>query len=358
MSGTSSNKIISELMSEIGYTNHFTSQYTYIVTLLTQKIIGEVSDYDESNIELMVNLGQLRKFTRSLKDYSMLYIGSEKFFLAYNDGEKVFFYARVDDTDGLESARIRIRGFHIKVIEMKSMMMQFFEAPEPYRFVRWAYNGPKGSLDYEGIKIKEKKLVNELYPFLNKPLSEYYQDFWNSNSNILLLIGPPGTGKTTFINGLIHSKDVYTAIAYDPAVISSDALYTSFFHKVVGTGLLVLEDADIFIMDRDKNDSGAKNILHKFLSVGDGLISTSARKIVFSTNLQSIKDIDPALVRKGRCFDILHFRALTCSEANVASEKMNLNISTEEGKTYTLAEIFNESESERKVDKKLFGFIA
>ena len=67
MSGTSSNKIISELMSEIGYTNHFTSQYTYIVTLLTQKIIGEVSDYDESNIELMVNLGQLRKFTEDYK---------------------------------------------------------------------------------------------------------------------------------------------------------------------------------------------------------------------------------------------------------------------------------------------------
>lgn len=39
-----------------------------------------------------------------------------------------------------------------------------------------------------------------------------------------------------------------------------------------------------------------------------------SRKILFTTNLPNVHDIDPALMRPGRCFATLHTRALTPTE--------------------------------------------
>jgi len=74
---------------------------------------------------------------------------------------------------------------------------------------------------------------------------------------------------------------------------------------------MVLEDADSFLSSRSKSGN---TVMHKFLNVGDGLLSTRGKKIVFSTNLPSTRDIDDALLRVGRCFDVLKFRGLTEQE--------------------------------------------
>ena len=40
------------------------------------------------------------------------------------------------------------------------------------------------------------------------------------------------------------------------------------------------------------------------------------RKILFTTNLPNVHDIDPALMRPGRCFATLHTRSLTPTEGS------------------------------------------
>ena len=40
--------------------------------------------------------------------------------------------------------------------------------------------------------------------------------------------------------------------------------------------------------------------LHRFLAVADGVVRAQGRKIMFTTNLPNIGDIDEALVRPGR----------------------------------------------------------
>ena len=55
--------------------------------------------------------------------------------------------------------------------------------------------------------------------------------------------------------------------------------------------------------------------LHRFLAVADGVVRAQGRKIIFTTNLPNIGDIDEALVRPGRCFATLRTRALERSEA-------------------------------------------
>jgi hypothetical protein len=71
-----------------------------------------------------------------------------------------------------------------------------------------------------------------------------------------------------------------------------------------------VEDADHLLMPRsDGNDK-----LHRFLCVADGVVRALGRKIIFTTNLPNIGDIDEALVRPGRCFAVLRTRNLEVPE--------------------------------------------
>jgi hypothetical protein len=80
--------------------------------------------------------------------------------------------------------------------------------------------------------------------------------------------------------------------------------------------------------------------------------------MIFSTNLPSIRDIDSALVRPGRCFDIVTFGELTKEDAVALADKLGVELKEVKEK-YTLAEIFNqqsEQTSAAKTNRKV-GFI-
>ncbi len=126
-----------------------------------------------------------------------------------------------------------------------------------------------------------------------------------SGSNVLVLIGGPGTGKTSFIRGLLHHTGGGAMVSYDTAILESDEIFADFMSGE--ETFMILEDADTFLSSRSK---GGNTIMHRFLNLGDGLMSTSGKKIVFSTNLPSVRDIDDALLRPGRCFDVMGFGRL------------------------------------------------
>ena len=46
------------------------------------------------------------------------------------------------------------------------------------------------------------------------------------------------------------------------------------------------------------------------------ILGEISRKILFTTNLPNVHDIDPALMRPGRCFATLHTRSLTPTEGS------------------------------------------
>jgi hypothetical protein len=76
--------------------------------------------------------------------------------------------------------------------------------------------------------------------------------------------------------------------------------------------------------------------------------------MIFSTNLPSIRDIDSALVRPGRCFDIVTFEALSYGQATDLAKKLNVSL-PEIKDTYSIAEVFNEQQHKPKERK--VGFI-
>jgi hypothetical protein len=99
---------------------------------------------------------------------------------------------------------------------------------------------------------------------------------------------------------------LYTA---DMRALENDEIFVDF---ITGNhDAFVIEDADHLLMARSNGNVD----LHRFLAVADGVVRAQGRKIIFTTNLPNIGDIDEALVRPGRCFATVRTRALERREA-------------------------------------------
>jgi len=217
--------------------------------------------------------------------------------------------------------------------------------------IEWIYGGDGSSINVP--LLGDKLPVSEMYPFLEgETVEEYYDRYLQSDAAILLLVGPPGTGKTTFIRGLLHHSSKNAIVTYDETILQKDYVFARFIED--DTGVMVLEDSDNFLKSRRDGNS----MMHRFLNVGDGLITVKGKKLIFSTNLPSINEIDPALVRPGRCFDILTFSNYTPEQAKTLALSLNIEFKEETGKKeYSLAEIFHQQRSSKKIVNRKFGFI-
>lgn len=179
-------------------------------------------------------------------------------------------------------------------------------------------------VDQYGVNTTPRMISNEeearasFYPFLSQPLEDYFRDYMASKASVLLLIGPPGTGKTSFLRSLVRTLKLKSLLAYNKEVLESPFLYQSV--RTEGYDLLALEDADNFVMSR-KDDNP---FMATLLNDTQGVANASNMKIVISTNLSSLNKVDSALVRPGRCFGVLHFRELDQHEANVVWKEMKM----------------------------------
>ena len=235
--------------------------------------------------------------------------------------------------------------------------------PAASDFVDWikgAYNTPLGatiktinavSESTGGVSesvvfadTKSAKLGRDsFYPWFNLSLTEYIKRFMESKEPILVLFGPPGCGKSTFLRTIIHSGPYPTMLAYNTKVVESSVTLSHFYDQT--DRILAYEDIDRHLDRRDNGNALMSSILNQ----AEGVVERPDKKIIFSTNLPSIERINPALLRVGRCYDIIEFRNLTVREAAAVREDLGFaprNFSAKDA--WSLAEILGEDQTSRQ----------
>jgi hypothetical protein len=179
----------------------------------------------------------------------------------------------------------------------------------------WHFSTAQGALVSVSFEeLAQETVHDEAYPTLGEPVGELVRRYLCADDSVLVLQGPPGTGKTRLVRYLLgaisrrkneSAKVMYTA---DRRALQSDALFVNFI--VRQDDAFVIEDADHLLQARA---SGNEDI-HRFLAIADGIVRAQGKKIIFTTNLPNIGDIDEALLRPGRCFGVVQTRPLNVQE--------------------------------------------
>ena len=172
------------------------------------------------------------------------------------------------------------------------------------RGMEWAPLGdarkkrPLGSVILDdGIK---EGIVADVQDFLQR--QQWYVDRGIPYRRGYLLYGPPGSGKSSFIQALAGDLDYSVAMINLSEMGMTDDKLAYLLTKLPKRSILLLEDADAAFVNRRQRDadgySGATVTFSGLLNALDGVAAGEERIAFLTTN--HIDRLDPALIRPGR----------------------------------------------------------
>lgn len=188
------------------------------------------------------------------------------------------------------------------------------------------------------------------------PVHKDIIDFLNQReSGLMLLYGSAGSGKSFYIRHLCSTiaKD-YVIVPNSVASRLGDPDFISYITSCKDY-VFILEDCEQLLVDRV--DNPWNNAITTILNMADGLLSDIVNIKFICTFNAAVDKIDPALLRKGRCFAKYEFKELCEEKVAKLNEKYNLGL--QEIKPMTLAEVYNAEKtdySEEENKPRKIGF--
>jgi hypothetical protein len=146
---------------------------------------------------------------------------------------------------------------------------------------------------------------------------------------LVLLDGPPGTGKTYFIRGLVSEINAMFVLI-SPMLVSelsgpavAPVLISRSENWEEGSKnfpiILIMEDADHALVHRERGDLSR---LSEILNMGDGLLGNLIDIRIIATTNAGRKGLDPAVTRAGRMCSHIEFPALNKEHANAVYHRL------------------------------------
>jgi len=203
-----------------------------------------------------------------------------------------------------------------------------------------------------------KPVINELDLNYGSGFTEIHNNIINTINNkndnkakLVLLHGDPGTGKTTYIKYLAH--ELGKKVLFLPPFMAESIVSPEFVPFLMENKdcVLIIEDAEKVIGDRQ--NSGSSVGVSNLLNLSDGILGDILNIHIIATFNMDKEKIDSALLRKGRLIAEHKFGPLSVDDTNKLLGELDKETTSDKG--LTLAEIYNidnkqdKSESERQM---------
>lgn len=196
-----------------------------------------------------------------------------------------------------------------------------------------------GDLITRQVQIKKPKInfnyhYNEDFLPMHREIVKQLNK--QDRTGLYLFHGEPGTGKSTYIKYLIHKVRKKVIFISPKTAGQLDSINVTPFLLENRNSVLVIEDSEELIASREEIRNSNLSML---LNLTDGLLGESLGIQIIATFNTDVKNIDKALLRKGRLSLIYEFKALDEKRTNLLLNKLGYFTKVERG--LTVAEIFN-----------------
>jgi hypothetical protein len=203
------------------------------------------------------------------------------------------------------------------------------------------------------VNVNIEENYNDGFPEVAKEIIEGLNS--KKKTNLVILSGDPGTGKTTFIRYLT-SKIKKNIIFISPDMVNeiTNPAFIPFLIKNNDT-VLIIEDAEPALQSRDGN--GRTGAVSNVLNLTDGLLSDCLNISIVATFNTSGKDIDKALLRKGRLLKNYKFEKLAVEKSKLLLAKLgHKEIEVKEPMTLSDIYFYGSDNNTQEFKTKKIGF--